>query len=186
MSNVAHIDARLTPQQYLAIEQDGTVKHEYVDGYVYAMSGASDRHNLVTGDLFAILLRQVKPPCQVFIGAMKLRVRRDDATFFYYPDILIGCSPKDADRYFRDEPILLVETLSPSTTRTDRLEKLQNYKGIQSLQDYLLVDQDIPKVELFSRRNAWQPQILMRGETITIDGLGVAIAVSDIYSRVDF
>ena len=89
-------------------------------------------------------------------------------------------------RLFRKEPVLLIEVLSPSTESLDRGGKFANYTGIPSLQEYVLVAQDVPQVEIMRRRNAWRPDFLFMGDTLVLDSVGLSIPVSAIYQTLAF
>ena len=142
MSNLAYAPPRMSPAEYLVFEERSPVKHEYVDGYVYAMVGATDRHNLIAQNLL-IALRSTRPTgCQVFISDMKLKVRLLADEYFYYPDVLMSCEATDRDPLFREQPVLLIEVASPSTARIDRGEKLNNYRQLPSLREYVIAEQD--------------------------------------------
>ncbi len=115
----------VTVEEYLAGEQDGEVRHEYVAGHVYAMTGASARHALIVGAVFAVLLPRVRElGCQLFTNDMKVHIRSGGDEFFYYPDLLLSCDPDGRAEYYREKPCLLVEVLSEATERIDRREKL--------------------------------------------------------------
>src|SRR5215470_451794 len=112
MSNLAHVTPHMSPAEYFAFEANTPIKHEYVDGFVYAMVGATDRHNLIAQNLL-IALRSVRPAgCQVFIFDMKLKVKLMAAEIYYYPDVLMSCSASDRDPLFREQPTLLIEVAS--------------------------------------------------------------------------
>ena len=129
----------ISPQEYLAGEEYSSVRHEYVAGYVYAMTGASETHNLMAGNLHAALHAHLRgKPCRVFVNDMKVRVDDD----FYYPDLLVCCDPADNAAYYKTRPILLIEVLSPTTEPADTLEKRIAYQTLESLQEYVLVAQD--------------------------------------------
>lgn len=100
----------VTVAEYLEGEQSTEVKHEYVNGMVYAMGGASREHNLVAGNLFAALHVHLHGgPCQTFMADMKVHLRLGDDELFYYPDIVVGCDPEDRERYFLERPRFIVD-----------------------------------------------------------------------------
>lgn len=143
---------------YLEGEQHGEVRHEYLAGQVYAMVDASDRHNLIRGNLMFALHQATRgDPCQVFMSDMKLRIDSAGKTYFYYPDIMVYCDPDDRERYWRTLPKLIVEVLSESTELIDRREKRLAYIQLDSLDDYLLVEQESPALILYSRARGWKP-----------------------------
>ena len=174
----------MTPEAYLAAENDGQVRHEYVDGIVYAMGGASDRHGLVASAIFVPLYSRLSDPCQVFMVDMKVRIEHEGATKFYYPDVLVSCAEDDRASHFREKPVLIVEVLSPSTDRIDRCEKLASYKTIPSLLEYVLADQDVPRVDVYRRRSGWQAESYLLGSTLRLES--VDLTVDDVYRRVKF
>ena len=153
-------------EAYLEGEKHGDVRHEYLAGQIYAMVGASDRHNLIAGNLFAALHQTTRGgPCQVFMSDMKLRIDTAGETYFYYPDLMVCCDPDDRARYWRTRPKLIVEVLSESTERIDRREKRLAYIQLDSLNHYLLVEQEFPSLTLYSRDDGWRPQRLEAGDT---------------------
>lgn len=121
---------------YLENERDGHLRHEYIDGQIYAMSGASELHNVVNAELFAAIYARLPIECRAFMSDMKVKIAYNDKIFIYYPDIMVACGTNEGDQYLRTNPILLVEVLSPSTRRIDLTEKLANYSNIPSLMEY--------------------------------------------------
>ncbi len=168
--------------EYLRDEELSDLRHEFVDGAVFAMTGASDRHNDLVGSLYVALRSQLRPPCRVYMIDLKLKVQLQKQTSFYYPDLMVTCSARDTASHWKSEPSLLIEVLSPSTERTDRTEKLVAYKQLPSLDAYLLVAQDETRVEVMLRSDAWTPQVVRAGNLISLPGLGVEIAVDAIYA----
>lgn len=162
MSNVAPRPIPISIDEYLDGETRTEIKHEYLDGEVVAMGGASAKHGLVAGALHAALIPYARRQgCQLFIADMKVRVDHADQTYFYYPDLLLACDPQDREPYYRRRPCMVVEVLSPSTERIDRREKLFAYQTITSLHEYLLVDPfeadwDIPQVAAISGHRDWK------------------------------
>ena len=133
----------LSVADYLAFEEHSEIKHEYINGEIYAMAGASTRHNQIAGNLFARLLAHLRgSPCQVFFADVKLHLKELGVEIFYYPDLMVCCDPNDRDPYYRTRPCLIVEVLSGGTARVDQREKLFAYARLDSLQAYLLLEQD--------------------------------------------
>lgn len=140
MSDAMARSAPISVDDYLDGETLTDIKHEYLDGEVVAMGGASAKHGLlVTGLGLAIGPHARRKGCQLFMADVKLRVDHADQTYFYYPDLLLACDPEDREPYYRRRPCMVVEVLSPSTERIDRREKLFAYQTIPSLREYLLV-----------------------------------------------
>jgi Uma2 family endonuclease len=171
-------------ENYLDGERENPIKHEYVDGYVYAMSGASELHNAVNAALFAAIYLQLPDECRAFMSDMKVKVEYNDKIFFYYPDIMVACGANEGDQYLRTNPLLLVEVLSPSTRRTDLTEKLVNYSNIPSLLEYVIVHQDNPHVHIHRRRTGWQAEHYFAGESFTLESIALTLPVEAIYRKV--
>ena len=184
MADVEHLQSRITPEAYLAAEDAAEFKSEYVNGWLYGIAGATNRHTMIFGDLFGSLLSIVVRPCRVYGTDTKVRIRKAEEIFFYYPDASVSCAPFAPGDTFVDQQVLICEVLSPSTARLDRQEKFENYKMIDSLREYLLIDQNIPKVEVFRRSTGWQQEIYTRGHIVHLDSIDADLAISDLYARV--
>ena len=155
----------LTLGEYLAFERASPVRHEYVGGEVYAMVGASRRHHDVVGNIYTRLrIAATGGPCRVYFEGVPLRLGDD----IYYPDLIVTCSKSDTDTHMVLQPCLLVEVTSPTTARSDRTDKLEAYRGIESLQCYLIVEQAWRRVvrHLCDAAGLWQQEDL-RGEGAT-------------------
>ncbi len=176
--------SRLSVTDYLAAEHGADVRHEYIDGELYAMTGASRRHGLITLNLATFLRPRLRgSPCQLFANDMKVRLRIADQDIFYYPDLLLSCDPNDRETYYRSCPCLLVEVLSESTARIDRREKRLAYQMIPSLREYLLIEQDSRAVEVHRRSQAWGAEYVTDGR-VRLDSLGVDVPLDAIYEDV--
>lgn len=134
----------MTVEEYLAFEEASDVRHEYVDGYVYAMTGGSLRHNVITQNIARRLADAGRGRCHVFTSDVKVRVGE---TKFYYPDVLVVCGPVDLDGVFVRNPCLIVEVLSKRTRAVDQREKVAAYRTIDSLAAYVTVEQSQRVVE---------------------------------------
>lgn len=135
----------LTLEEYLAFEGDSPVRHEYVAGYIHAMSGATKRHNRIALNIAAGLMAAARGrPCRVYASDVKLRAA---ANIIYYPDVIVACGPEDDDPLVESGPCLVVEVLSPSTQVTDRREKLMFYRQMPGLHAYWIVHQERRLVE---------------------------------------
>lgn len=143
--------ARLTIEDYLDREQRGQVKHEYADGLVFAMAGASERHNSIMLNIGARLHGACRgTPCVPFVADMRVRIDQ----VIYYPDLMVCCEAGDDHPYLKHSPCAVVEVLSEATERIDRGEKLYNYQRLPSLKAYVLVAQDLPRAEIYRRGDA--------------------------------
>ncbi len=186
MSQTARKLTHISAAEYLATENDGTWRHEFINGVMFAMAGASERHNVIRSRLTATLLGHVAQGCRVFDAEMKLHIKDNADERYYYPDVFVSCDPNDRDPYSRNTAVLVVEVLSPSTERTDRFEKFTAYKCIPSLLEYGLLTQDAMELELFRRRTDWQREFYQRDNTVTFESVGLTLNVSQLYRNVDF
>ena len=140
----------ISVEEYLAQEERARLKHEYLDGRVFAMSGVTRQHNTIAGNIFSALRSHLKDsPCQAFIAEVKVRV--ETANSLYYPDVMVACDKGHGSDQYTAEPVLLVEVLSKSTAATDRREKVTAYRQIPTLKEYLIVSQQRKQVELHRR-----------------------------------
>ncbi len=148
MSNTA-IAHRLSSEEFLAWDATQTQRHEFVGGDVFAMSGAGEAHVTAAGNLYLTLRQHLAgTPCRTFITDMKLHVQAADA--YFYPDVMVTCSAIDAaSPNSKSEPLLLAEVLSPSTAAYDRGNKFAAYRRIATLREYLLVDPDTRRADLY-------------------------------------
>jgi Uma2 family endonuclease len=158
----AEQDADLEPQvmsfeEYLEFEKTSPIRHEYIAGRAFAMTGASRPHNKITGNLFAAFHSHLRgSPCEPFSSDMKVKIETAGDRLSYYPDVVVACDPASSDEDFLTEPTLIVEVLSPSTESVDRREKLHHYRKIPTLQEYVLLTQRIPRVTIYRRDEDWR------------------------------
>ncbi len=178
-------ESYLSEADYLAGEQDGEIRHELVDGQAYAMTGASDYHNKLSGNMMFELMKGLRAkgsPCTVYVNDMKVKVKQN----FYYPDVMVVCNPIDkVNNYYKTQPSMIVEVLSRSTRRFDKTHKRVTYQTLETLQEYVLVDQERAEIEVFTRQSGWQAEYFYPGDTIHFQSIDVAVAVEDIYYQVD-
>lgn len=175
----------LTVDEYLESEKFSSVRHEYLAGYVYAMTGTSAAHNMIALNVASRLRAHLRGgPCQVFISDMKLHIEAINT--FYYPDVMVTCDPEDREDYFKARPSLIIEVSSPSTVVIDRREKLLAYQRIQNLREYILISQDEIKVELYRRDpgGRWWEQTLESEGELELESVGLKIDLNDIYEDV--
>jgi Uma2 family endonuclease len=167
---------------YLKNELDSDCKHEYLKGQVYAMAGASKNHQRISmniGSLFREHLRNT--PCDTFASDIKVKIG-DLAVF--YPDVIVVCEPETANDYYTEQPLIIVEVLSKSTRRVDETTKRRLYQTLPSLQEYVLIEQDIVDIEICRRSEGWQPEHYFMGDDITFAAIELTVSVNDIYERV--
>jgi len=173
-----------TYEQYLAFERDAEMKHEYVDGEIYAMAGGSPKHNALASRIGAALEAGRSSGCVVFQSDQKVRVLATGRVA--YPDASMICGPLERDPADRSghtltNPALLVEVLSPSTEDVDRISKLRDYQLIPSLRECVLVSQDRPRIEVYRRNDSgiWE-YLEVREGTVKL-ATGPTLDLSAIY-----
>jgi Uma2 family endonuclease len=187
----AQAQPRLTPEQYLAAERAAEFRHEYYNGQIYAMSGGSYRHGQIIGNLTTELNNALKRrPCSVVPNDLRLRVSPDG--LYTYPDVIVICGePRFADDQHDTllNPALIVEVLSPSTEAYDRGFKSAQYRTVESLQEYALVSQLEPRVEVFRRQSGghWLLSEAIGLEAVChFESLDCAVPLAEIYAKVTF
>ena len=175
----------LSEDEYLSGEEVSSVRHEYVNGQVYAMAGSTDKHNLISLNAGSLFNTQLPEHCEIFMADMKVRIQTQKDLMFYYPDVMVCCAEDDRATYFRKKPCLIIEVLSRSTERQDRFEKFWAYQQIPTLQEYLLLNQNFQEATLFRRSNGWQPEVYREG-TLYLASVDLDIPLAALYRRVRF
>lgn len=179
---------KITVEEYLAFEERATHRHEFVDGQIFAMSGARRAHNLINMRLSQIVRSAAdrRPECQVFANEMKLLLKGRNRV--YYPDIFATCDPVDRADPYVTRPCFIVEILSRSTQHIDRREKRISYMELPSLQEYVLVSQDRMRVELYQREETgWIGYLLREPDDIIWSScLGLRVTLAELYQDVEF
>ena len=191
MAAIPHHDVRMTPAEYLAFEREAEIKHEYIDGHVYAMSGASPAHIEISGNVFASLHSQLRGrTCRVLNDV--LQVQGFSSRFYTYPDVTVVCGqPQYLDKMVAVllNPTVIIEVLSPSTEKYDRTAKFAYYQRIESLQEYLMVAQDQMRIEQYMRQpdDSWLLSLVTRADqTLVLPSIDCTLSVADVYDRVVF
>jgi Uma2 family endonuclease len=182
---------KMTEAEYLAFEFESETKHEFFNGEIFAMAGASNEHLLITGSTYAALYNQtVDRPYVVYQTDMRLKVL---ATGLYtYPDIIVVCGEP---KFTEDKPTVLtnpnviIEVLSPSTEAYDRGKKFRHYSMIPSLQEIVFISQDVPRIERFLKQGIGKWELLdVRGldESITLTSIDCTLKLADVYRKIEF
>jgi Uma2 family endonuclease len=172
----------ISEQDYLQGELLAETKHEYIDGQVHAMAGASENHNLLSVNIATELKTRLKgTPCRIFIADMKVKVGAN----FFYPDVMVVCQKDNDNEYYKTAPVIIVEVLSKSTRRFDQTDKRLHCQRIPSLEEYVLIEQDKGEIQVFSKKDQWQSFYYYLGDDITFSSLGVTVRVEDIYYQVN-
>jgi Uma2 family endonuclease len=184
------IQQRYTSEEYLALERRADYKSEYFNGWMFAMAGASEEHNLIAGNVFAALHGQFRGrTCRAYVSDMRVKV--SETGLYTYPDVVAVCG----ERRFEDvkgdtllNPTLIVEVLSASTEAYDRGDKFGHYLRLESLQEYVMIAQDKARVEHYVR----QGEHWLFTESRDLEGvlqlvsIGCSVPLREIYDRVEF
>ncbi|NJM78076.1 MAG: Uma2 family endonuclease [Acaryochloridaceae cyanobacterium RU_4_10] len=183
---VSKSDIYISPEEYLEGEKSSPVKHEYIQGQVYAMAGANDAHNLITGSFYSLLRNHLRGKgCLPYTGDMKAQI--DVRDIYYYPDILVICDPRDrSSEYSKRYPCLIVEVLSDSTEAFDRGNKFSDYRHLETLQEYVLVKQDRQSVDCFRRneQGRWELYAFVEGDEVVLKSIDFSCAIASLYEDV--
>ena len=176
----------LTSEEYLKNEENSPIKHEYIDGQIYAMAGTTDSHNTIAGNLYTILRNHLRgTDCRVYFADIKVRLEKHNC--FYYPDVLVTCELQDRETTtYKQFPKLIIEVLSESTEAFDRGDKFHDYQTLESLQEYVLVNSKHQRVEIFRRdnQNRWF-YCSYTEETVLLESVDLKFDLLEIYEDVE-
>lgn len=172
---------------FLAWDATQTDRHEFVDGEVFAMAGGEDRHASVSLAVASSLRSHLKGSrCRVYMNDVKLQVAAANA--FFYPDVFVTCSERDAaNRLVKQEPLLVVEVLSPSTAAYDRGDKFASYRLCPTLAEYAVIDIDRRAVDLFRKNTEglWVLHPLVGNATLTLTSVDHALALGELFADLE-
>ena len=181
----------VSPEEYLRLERQAEYKSEYLNGEIFPMSGASRQHNLITANIGAEFNRQLKgKPCEAYASDMRVKVRSNG--LYTYPDVIVVCGEPQFEDQEVDtllNPTLLIEVLSQSTERYDRIAKTSYYRTIDSLQEHLLVAQHEVRVEQYLRQpnGQWaQMQYTSPDEVVQLTSIDCSLKLIDAYDKISF
>lgn len=174
-----------TEAEYLALERESDIRHEYLDGQIIAMSGASRAHNLITSSAHVLLYTQLQG-CELYQSDMRVKIHRA----YTYPDLVVVCGePRFTDGDTLLNPTLIIETLSPSTEMYDRGKKFQYYRQIAALQVYVLIAQDQARVERFTRQPSGEwllTEFTDLNAVMALPAVNCELPLAKIYEQVKF
>lgn len=180
--------SQFTIDEYLAIERISPVKHEYFQGQIIAIAGASKAHVIITGNLSALLVDHLRGTDYIsYVADMKVCL--SSLNLFCYPDLAVTCDERDriSTEDFILYPKLIIEVLSDSTEAFDRGDKFFDYQTIYTLEEYMLVHQNQIVVERFQRKsnNLWNPMIFQGGDTLELSSIHFACKIETLYKNLD-
>ena len=172
----------ISEEDYLEGEKIAELKHEYVDGHIYAMAGAHSNHNSLALNISSEFKNHLKgKPCRAYMSDMKVRIA--NGSKYYYPDVLVNCPPVNG--YFTETPTIIVEVLSNSTRRIDETEKRIAYMQIETLEEYVLIAQDFVQIEVIRKSDGWKSRKYFLGDEVTFTSIGLTLSVEAIYDGVE-
>jgi Uma2 family endonuclease len=172
----------ISPEEYLAGELISDMKHEYIDGEVYAMTGTSINHGRIISVMMRLLGNHLaNTPCDVFAADIKVKAQNN----FFYPDLIVDCQKLNGEVYVTEAPLIIVEVLSKSTRKLDQTLKRLAYQSLSSLQEYVLIEQDFVDIEICRRNNHWQSEHFYLGDQVYFSAIDLSLPVEQIYARVD-
>lgn len=170
---------------YLAFEEASDTKHEYVHGKLYAMAGGTREHNRIAFNCAKALDAHLGRKCQVSISDLKVHIQELGSDAFFYPDVMVTCDSRDRNPLYNSFPTIIVEVLSDSTARVDRIEKLDAYKKIPTLQEYILVSQATIEVAVFRRSADWKMERLTDIKAAALlESIGLSLPLQTIYDGI--
>jgi Uma2 family endonuclease len=180
--------AYFSPEEYLEWEAHQEIKHEYINGEVFAMTGGTLSHNAIAVNLTTALRNNLRGgPCRVYMADAKLGISESGP--FHYPDVMVTCDERDRDaRQVIYHPCLIVEVLSPTTEGYDRGKKFINYRRIDTLREYILISAEEIQIECFRLNNQgkWELQTYTEGDTFSLESINFHCPISEIYEDVVF
>jgi len=177
----------INPDEYLAIEHQNPIRHEYRRGLVYAMTGGTDNHDRIAFNLLKLVDNHLgdRSSCRFYSGNVKVNYASE---FYYYPDAFVTCDPRDRDdRYLKRYPKLIAEVLSSSTEAFDKGDKFEDYQKLASLEEYVVISQDEPRVECRRRvaANQWETAVYTADHRVALKSIGLAFDIAELYRGVD-
>ena len=175
-----------TPEESLELDRHSPVRHEYVDGYAYALAGGSLNHSALCGKMWFLLYPQLQgTACRVYTSDARVRL---SATRYVYPDLTITCEPHDQGTTdILRSPRVIIEVSSPSTEAYDRGDKFAYYRACPTVQEYVLVASERRSVEVYRRPQTqgdqtWTGQVYAPGDLIVLNSGAIQIAFDDLYA----
>ena len=173
--------AMISKEEYLAGEHISEVKHELIDGQVYAMSGGTRNHDRITKNIARKFGNHLEDSsCEVFGQDMMVEAGAN----MYYPDVFVDCHVDESQPYFATSPVIIVEVLSKTTHQTDRTIKRLSYINMPTVLEYVLIEQDFVEVQVMRKSDDWKSTYYVLGDKVQFKSIGLTLSVEEIYLRV--
>lgn len=184
---LAKLTTKISIEEYLDGEELSEIRYEYINGEVYAMAGASQNHNRIIRNFLTSLSNHLdNSPCEPFSENIKVRAAEE---VFYYPDVLVTCEGNFSNPFYAEQPVLIIEVISPSTAQIDRREKLHAYRQMPSVHEYVVVEQEKISLEIHRRQENgnWITYFFTRtDEDFTLESVDLTLRIDEVYRRVNF
>ena len=182
MNALTQNPSQISEEDYLArYAQESDTRYEYINGEIWAMAGASRNHNIIAGNVYAVLHSQLKNhPCQAFISDWRVQAQHN----YYYPDVVIDCQAQGSQA---SQPVLFIEDISVSTRQTEQTLQQQQNRQIHSLQEYIVLEQNFMAALAYRRSDGWKATSYTQvSDTISLASIGCTLSLAEIYARVEF
>ncbi len=179
----------ISEDEYFAMEKNSQNKLEFKNGQIYAMAGGSFAHGQITGNLNLTFKSHLKgSPCTSSQDTLKVKKtqNQDDDRFYYLPDVLVACGKHTPQTQFAQEVVLIVEVLAPSTRDRDLSEKFYDYQKIDTLQEYVVIEQDSMCVDIYRRQDNWEGTKYLQGSIVEFKSIELTLPIEDIYEDIEF
>lgn len=180
--------AYFTPEEYLALERESSIKHEYRQGLVFAMAGAKKAHTTIAGNLSGLFFNHFRDVEDCYFYASDVKVKFLEGDGYYYPDIAVTCHEQDraSNNSYIEYPKLIIEVLSDSTEAFDRGDKFADYKTLSSLEEYVLIHQKQVLIERFLKKadNLWSTDIYREGDRVEFASIDFRCPITFLYEKV--
>lgn len=177
----------ISSEEYLSIERQSSIRHEYRRGLVYAMAGGTDNHDRIAFNLLKAIDNHFDDDslCRFYSGNVKVGYQDE---LYYYPDAFVTCDRRDHDhRYIKRFPKLVAEVLSLSTRAFDMGDKFDDYKQIDSLEEYVLISQQTQRVECRCRisKDIWETTVYEMSDRVRLRSIGLEFVIASLYRGLD-
>ncbi len=181
--NVVLKNDYISATEYFAIEEDSKERLELVNGKIYAMTGATGHHNTIVVNVSSILWNFLKgKSCRPFAENMKVKIEQN----FVYPDVVVDCGFDEDNPLYTGKPTLIIEVLSPSTAKYDLGTKFDMYRTIDSLEEFVVIEQSVMRIDIFRKADDWNATRYEKGDDVEFQSIGLSVPIAEIYDRILF
>jgi Uma2 family endonuclease len=174
----------MTFEEFLEFAEHSPLRYEYVNGVIHAMTGASLAHGRISRELLVAVDSHLRGgPCEAFAASANLYIRSQTDEILYIPDLVVACNPEEWDKNWLCNPKLVAEILSPSTRHIDQREKAMTYRRVNSIEEYVLLEQSEHKVTVHRRAEDWRPQVYSGPQSVAeFRSISLSVPLAQIYA----